>query len=162
MHSRVWLAYALTIGSALSATLPRLPQTDHDILQLNRTENLSAATTEGRNSKNSLHVMLPSLFNDSPKASNSSSLYDISIGQNLTTANNGIPQCSSAAYGSNLDRYSCYDAWRNMGLLPERMSWGPRGSGTKYQRRLPSRWSSGKTVETHAHEFDTSIVDMCQ
>lgn len=159
MNFRVWLAYAFITGSALSGGI--LPRTDDDILQMIRPENVSAATTEAPNSKNGLHVMLPSLYNASQKSSNYSSLYDLSIGQNLTTADNAIAQCSSAAYGSNLDRYSCFDAWRNIGLLPERLSWGPRRSVTVYQRRLPSRWSSGKTVENDAHEFDTSIVDMC-
>ena len=161
MHSRVWLAYALITGSALSATLIRSPQTEDDILQLTRPENVSAATTGAPNSKNDPHVMLPSLHNASQKSSNYSSLYDIPIGQNLTTANNAIAQCSGAVYGSNLDRYSCFDAWRNMGLLPDRVSWGPRDSVINYQRRLPSRWSSGKTDEDDAAEFDTSIVDRC-
>ena len=161
MHSRVWLAYALTTGSALSATLPRSPQTDDETLRLIRPENVSAATTEAPNSKNGLNVMLPSLNNASQKSLNYSSLYDLSIGQNLIPAHNGIAQCSGAAYGTNLDRYSCFDAWRNMGLLPERVSWGPRGSVSRYQRKLPSRWSSGKTVENDAHEVDTSVVDMC-
>lgn len=161
MHSRFCLAYALITGSALSATLPRLSQTDDDILQSIRPENVSAATTEAPNSKNGLHVVLPSLYKASQKPSNYSSLYDLSIGQNWTTASNAFAQCSSAIYGSNLDRYSCFDAWRNVGLLPERVSWGPRGSVNIYQRRLPSRWSSGKTIKKYAHEFDTSIVDMC-
>lgn len=79
----------------------------------------------------------------------------------MTTANNAIAQCSGAVYGSDLDRYSCFDAWRNMGLLPDRVSWGPRDSVINYQHRLPSRWSSGKTDEDDADEFDTSIVDRC-
>ena len=103
---------------------------------------------------------LLSLNSTSQHPSNySASLYDLPFGYDLPKITNAVPQCNGDAYGNNLDRHSCFDAWRNMGLTTQRESWGPRGPHHNFQHRLPYRWSSGMTAATYYHYTVASIVD---
>ena len=58
------------------------------------------------------------------------------------------PRCDGRAYGSNLDRISCFDAWRSLWVGLQRISWGRRGASVYYDMKLPYRWSSGKYSDT--------------
>lgn len=144
MHSSIWLAYAALCGPALAATVPRTLQGQDSLttspLSLIFSGNVSAAIT------NTSELTSPSVNSVPEQLLNFSFTYDLPSRYNLTAANGAIPQCSGPVYGSDLDRLSCFDAWRNMGLSPDRASWGPRGTATSYQYRLPSRWSSGMAI----------------
>lgn len=59
-----------------------------------------------------------------------------------------IPQCNGTEYGTNIDRGSCFDVWRNMRMDEERISWGHRSSSENFDVLLPYRWSSGKCFAT--------------
>ena len=92
-------------------------------------------------------MKLISLTNATDYLSNSTSLYDIT--SELNTPPRSIPQCSGTIYGTDLERFSCFDAWRNMGLTPGRVAWGPRGRLERFQYTLPARWSSGRVASRH-------------
>lgn len=163
MHFRVWLAYAVISALALSATLPEASQNE-DILTtspLNSTlpRNVSAAATNTSHLNNVPNMGLFPLNRTSQHPSNySASLYDLPVGYDLPAVTNAVPQCKGDAFGTNLDRYSCFDAWRNVGLSSQRESWGPRGSDYNFQNRLPYRWSSGMTAATYSC-YIARIVD---
>ncbi|KAF6219098.1 hypothetical protein HO133_004923 [Letharia lupina] len=147
MHSRVWLAYAVICGPALSATLPAAPQSENtpttspSVLIL--PGNVSADLTNASYSNDVPDVNLLSLDSASQQPSNySASLYDLPFRYDLPAVTSAAPQCNGTLYGTNLDRHSCFDAWQNLGSIPERVSWGPRGPGHNFQYRLPYRWSS--------------------
>ena len=134
MHSRLWLAYALLIGPALSKEpLSTLP------LNL-----ISPASTDASDSNNSLGLRLPTSNIVTQQPSNSSHLYDLSSAEDFTFTTGNDPKCDDHQFGIDLDRLSCFDAWRNIAPTDERKNWGPRRQGTYDDETLPFRWSSGK------------------
>ena len=154
MHSRVWLAYAVISGVALSATLPETSESGNTLttapLKLKFPGNVSAATANDPYFGQVPSIDLLSLNHTSQHPSNySDSLYDLPFGYNVPAVTNAVPQCNSDAFGTNLDKHSCFDAWRNMGWSSQRVSWGPRGLGHNFQYRLPYRWSSGEATTGH-------------
>ena len=142
MHSGAWLAFTVITGPALSANLPKARQSgdktwDTSPLKLMLPGNESTTPIESLRSI--------SLSNDSQQLSNYSSLYDLSSGDNLTTPSLPIIVCDGIAYGSDLNRFSCFDAWRYVSLSSESVTWGPRGNPyTNF--KLPVRWSSGESA----------------
>lgn len=155
MHPRSWLAYAVICDPAFSATVPKLSRGEDSLatspLKLILPRSFSAATTNDSYSQTPSYLNdvpltnLLSLNDTSPSPSNSSApLHNLPLGYDIPKATNSAPQCNGAVYGTDLDRNSCFDAWRNMGWTPERVSWGPRGTSHSFQYRLPYRWSSGK------------------
>ena len=151
MYTRICLAYAVITGAALSATLPKARQNEGDpnasALTLGLQENVSTAATEA------LHIV----NNATQQRSNQTSFYDVPLGDNSTTTRSANPMCDGVSFGYDLDRHSCFDAWRNMGLNSERASWGPRGPTYKYLYGLPARWSSGKSATKYLYDVVASI-----
>lgn len=151
MNPRSWLVYAILFGHALSVLLPTASPREGDMVtlssKLSNPGHVSAITANTSSSHNGSDVTLIPLNNAShPLSDYSASTYDIPFDYNLPVTTASAPQCNDTIYGSNLDRHSCFDAWRNMGLTPERESWGPRGPGRKFQHKLPQRWSSGRSA----------------
>ena len=151
MHFRAWLTYAVLNGHASSATLPTASRRQKDLVvsssKLLIRGYVSATRTNTSSSHEVADVNLFALNNASQQPSNySTSIYDLSFGYNLPAFTTSGPQCEAAVSGSNLDRHSCFDAWRYIGLTSQRASWGPRGAGPSFQYRLPHRWSSGKST----------------
>ena len=155
MHLGIWLTYAVILGPALSATVSNTSQIEDSLaasrLKLILPGNLSAATTNNLSAQTasiSNEVPFPKLLllNDtSPSLSKfPASLYDLPFGYELPREINAVPRCNGTVYGTNLDRNSCFDAWQNVGWMPERVSWGPRGTSHSFQYRLPYRWSSSE------------------
>lgn len=141
MHSGAWLAFTVITGPALSASLPKARQSG-DIISNTSPLRLMLPGNESTTPIESL--MSISLSNDSRQLSNYSSLYDLPSGDNLTAP---IPNivCDGIAYGSDLNRVSCFDAWRYVSLYSDSVTWGPRGNlFTQY--KLPVRWSSGESA----------------
>lgn len=151
MYARVWLACAVITGRALPATLPRGRQNERNpndsALTLRLHGNVSTATTEA----------LDTVNNATAQRSNQTSFYDVPLGDDSTTALNAGPWCDGNSFGYDLDRYSCFDAWRNIGLNPESAAWGPRGGKHKYQYGLPARWSSGTSATEYLYDVVASI-----
>ena len=136
MRSKVWLAYAVLFGSALSAAPPRAQREDSlatSALKLISPSNFSDGTTNTSLFNNSLHRL--SNYSAFPP--------NLPFGYDLPENTDTVPHCNGAVYGSDLDRSSCFDAWRNMGFGPKPVSWGPRGTGHNFKYKLPFRWSSG-------------------
>ena len=149
MHSKIWFAYAVQFGHAVSATLPTASRGEDDLIASSSKflipGDVSAITTNTSHSNDIPDVNLFSLNNASQQPSNTSaSLYNLPFGYSLPAVANSVPQCNGAEYGTNLDRHSCFDAWRYIGLTAQRVSWGPRGPSHSFQYRLPDRWSSGQ------------------
>ena len=163
MHSRVWLAYAVISGVALSAALPETSRAG-DILTIASSKTIFPGNVSAATANTSYLGKVPdidplSLNYASQHPSNySASLYDLPFGYDLPAVISAVPQCDSAAFGTNLDRDSCFDAWRNMGWESQRVSWGPRGPGHNFQYRLPYRWSSGEATTRHCFR-STSVVN---
>lgn len=86
--------------------------------------------------------MLEALF---PK---NNSLPHVNSTESSSLGASAIPQCDSIEYGINLDRGSCFDAWRNMGWDDKKLRWAQRGSTQDFDVLLPYRWSSGTYFET--------------
>ena len=149
MHSRVWLAYALIIGPALSKDpLNAVP------LSLISPGNVATAPTN-----NSLGLLLPTTNNAIQQPSNSSYNYDLSSAANLTVTAGFTPKCEGAHFGINLDRHSCFDAFRNIPPRYEHKKWGPRRQGEYDYEPLPFRWSSGRSAIECQYTVMPSIVD---
>lgn len=151
MHSRAWLAYAVISGPALSATVPKPSQSEDSVstssLELVFPGNFSTTTTNASYLNGVPNEDLFSLNTGSqPSFNYSASLYNLPIGYDLPVVTNAVPQCNGAVYGTNLNRHSCFDAWRNTDWAPQRVSWGPRGPGHNFQYRLPYRWTSCKST----------------
>lgn len=152
-----WFAYVVLFGYGLSATLPTASRReDNMITSFSRfliPGYVSAITTNTSSLHVSPDVKLVALNNASQQPSNySTSFYDLSFGYNLTAVTTSGPQCNGTVYGSDLDRYSCFDAWRYIGLTSERVEWGPRRPAHSFQSGLPHRWSSGRSA---------FVVQMC-
>ena len=149
MHFRVWLTHAVLFGYASSAILPTASRRQKDLV-VSSSKVLSRGYVSAKNTSSSHEVADVNLFalnNASQQPSNySTSIYDLPFGYNLPAVTTYGPQCDAAVSGSNLDRHSCFDAWRYIGLTSQRASWGPRGAGPSFQYRLPHRWSSGKST----------------
>ena len=149
MNTRAWLAYGVLFGHALSATLPTVSRREDDRItlpsKLSTLGYVSAITANTSSSHDVPDVNLIALNNASQRPSNySTSIYDLPSDYNFPSTTTSAPQCNASSYGSNLDRYSCFDAWRYIGMTPNRVSWGPRGLGHGFHYKLPVRWSSGK------------------
>ncbi len=165
MHSRVWLAYAVISRIALSAALPQ-PSRARDVLttaplKMIIPRNVSAATANASYLSEVPKIDPLSLDHASPHPSNysdSASLYDLFFGYDLPAVISAVPQCDGTALGTYLNKHSCFDAWRNMGWISHRVSWGPRGLGHNFQYRLPYRWSSGEATTRHCFR-STSVVN---
>ena len=72
---------------------------------------------------------------DPSKASNaSSSFYD------LPSSSNGRPTCDSKRFGSDLVRFSCYQAWRRIKPTSTVRKVAQRGRGVYAEGYLPFRW----------------------
>ena len=150
MHFRAWLTYAVLFGHGLSAPSPEESRKEDNLIAPSSKHLIpryvSAITTNTSSLQDVPDVNLLTLNNASQQPSNySTSIYDLSFGYNLPAVTTSAPQCNGITYGSNLDRHSCFDAWRYIGLTPQRVSWGPRGPGHNFQYRLPHRWSSGRS-----------------
>ena len=151
MHSKVFLICAATIGPALSVALPQAAPSTDSAFKRNFLGNVSAATTEGSDLNDGPKLDLISLNNASEPATNySASPYDLAFGYDLPPGTNDEPRCSPA-YGLDLDRHSCFDAWRNTGLDANLEMWGPRGGGADIQYKLPYRFSSGQSAIKHRY-----------
>lgn len=146
MHSRGWLVYAVIYLPALSAALPTASQSEdyHTGSPLNL---ISPKTASAGTTNTSLNDIPQHLSNYSAFPPN------LPFGYDLPESTNAIPLCNGEVYGTGLDRHSCFDAWRNMGLEPQPASWGPRGPGHMFQYRLPYRWSSGKSTAGCQHQI---------
>lgn len=163
MHSRVWLAYAVISRIALSAALPQTSRAGDVLttapLKIILPRNVSAATANASYLGKVPNIDLLALNHATPHPSNySASLYDLPFGYDLPAVLNAVPQCNGSAFGTYLDKHSCFDAWRNMGWSSQRVSWGPRGPGHNFQYRLPYRWSSGEATTRHCFK-STSVVN---
>lgn len=89
----------------------------------------------------SVRVLLtPNSPIQSPKATNQTHPSDASEVQ----VSELKAKCDGRAYGRNLDRASCFDAWNKIGFDDNRVRWGRRGRGGTDDIQLPYRWSSGK------------------
>ena len=141
MHSGVWFAFAVITGPALSASLPRARQSDESLntspLKLIFPGNVSTAPME--------NLKLPTLINAGQHPSNYSSLYDLPFEDDLTAPEDAVPRCDGVTYGVNLNRTSCFHAWRAIGLESAREIWGLRDD-PNIRHKLPARWSSGKSA----------------
>ena len=146
MHSKIWLACVVLSSPTLAATLAKAYRSEDNLksspLELPSAGNASIATTDTSNLNDISNINLPSLKNASQQLSNYSSLYDQSFRSELTSS---TPTCNGDLYGVKLDVHSCFDAWRNLGMLPDVVSWGPRGPGQNFDYMLPARFSSGET-----------------
>lgn len=141
MHSRAWLAFTVITGPALSARLPEVRQSEGKIsntspLRLMLPGNESTAPIES--------LRFIPLSNGSQQLSNYSSLYDLPSVDNLTHPSPTVV-CDGIAYGSDLNRTSCFDAWRYVSLDTDPQTWGPRGQPFTHFK-LPVRWSSGESA----------------
>ena len=169
MHSKIWLACIVLSSPTLAASLAKAYRSEEDLksspLELLSAGNVSIATTDTSNLTDSSNINIPSLNNASQLLSNYSYLYDQSFQSELTSSS---ATCNGYLYGFGLDVHSCFDAWRNLGLVPDLVSWGPRGSGPNFNYRLPARFSSGETtiksrkkiVETIVNESLQMMVDV--
>ena len=149
MLPKAWFAYAFFLWPALSTTLPKVSQSErnlaHSALKLIAPGNVSAATTNATYSSDIPNSNLLLIDSASQQASNeSASLYDLPVEYDLPALTDANPVCDGAIYGTDLDRGSCFDAWRYIGLTSPRESWGPRGPNHSFRHRLPYRWSSGR------------------
>lgn len=97
-------------------------------------------------------LTLNPLIDGSQQLSNHSSLYTLPSGDNLNTPSPTIV-CDGIAYGSDLNRTSCFDAWRYVSLDADSHTWGPRGNPFTYFK-LPVRWSSG---ESNLRDFRNNL-----
>lgn len=86
-------------------------------------------------------LFLPNVSNSLTNNTHSPQLFDYPVAERAST----IPQCNGEAYGTNLDRMSCFDVWRGMATMDEQVSWGQRGTGQfEFDVKLPYRRSSGR------------------
>ena len=161
MHSKIWLACIVLSSPTRAATLPKASGSDHDPksspLELLSVGNVSIAKTDASSLNDSSVVNPLSLDGASPLLSNYSSLYDQSFGSEVTTVPDSGPICNGGTYGVHLDVLSCFDAWQNVGLSPEVISWGPRGPGDVFQYKLPVRFSSGE-IATKCWERNVGVT----
>ena len=148
MLSRICFAYAVMSGHALPAVLSGASQiansqTTSPVL-LTVPEDTSAMATNASASNDVPTLNLSSLGTVTEQESNrSSSISNSSFGHDLPVVPRPILRCNSDLYGTDLNRLSCFDAWRNLGRLPDAVRWGPRGLDQTSPYRLPYRWSSG-------------------
>ena len=162
MRCRIWFAYATISSPVLSATLPKAATSEEHLntspLSLALSANVSTAMTDTLQSTKGSNLLLP--LNDTfLQTSNYSSSYDLpsTYGLGVPTS---TPQCSKAAYGRIMDRFSCFDAWRNLGAFPQREAWGPRGGQAPgVKGMLPARWSSGKSDQGYWYCVILRVVD---
>ena len=141
MQYRVWLACALTIGTALSKEpLNTVP------LNLVSPGNAATAPTDVSVPTDILGLRLPTSDASTQQPSNSSYIYDLSSVDNSTLTASYVPKCDGYHFGTNLDRLSCFDAFRNLPPTYERQHWGPRSPVMYDYRTLPHRWSSGNSL----------------
>lgn len=146
-----WFTYAVLFGHGLSATLPTASRREDILIASSSKLLIPGYVSAIMINTSSLHVSpnveLVALNNASLQPSNySASIYDLPFGYNLPAVATSAPQCDGTVYGSDLDRHSCFDAWRYIGLTAQRVSWGPRGPGHKFSYGLPHRWSSGRSA----------------
>ena len=150
MRSRVSLVFAVLFGHAHSAALPTASRKDDLIASPSRfwvPGYVSASLTNTSSSHIVPDGNVFALSNASQRPSNySTPNYDLPFDYSLSVFTTSAPQCNGTTYGTNLDRYSCFDAWRYIGLTPQRVSWGPRGPGLIFHGKLPHRWSSGRSA----------------
>ena len=134
MHSRLCLAFALMMGPALS----QLPSSTFPL-------NLVSPGNVAPAPNSSLGLRLPISNTTTQQPSNSSYIYDLSSATNSTLTAGYVAKCQGLHFGFNLDRHSCFDAFRNIPPTAESKKWGPRHQDGAYDyEALPFRWSSGK------------------
>lgn len=147
MLSRICFAYAVMSGHALPAVLSGVSKLENSQttspLLLTVPEDMSAAATNASALNDLPTLNQSSLGNGTEQESNRSSSTDLPSGYNLPVASGPIFRCNSDLYGTDLNRFSCFDAWRNLGRLPDAVRWGQRGLDETSPYRLPYRWSSG-------------------
>ena len=149
MYSQRWLAYAVVFLPALSASILRARQ-NKDSSTISPLRLITPENAKPPISSNA--IQQPSI---------NASLYDISFGNNLSAPPRARPECDGVTYGINLNRVSCFDAYRTAGQIPDQASWGPRGSGYNYQYKLPARFISGKCVPKKQYNTITGVISEC-
>ena len=145
MHLGIWLAY-----STILAAVPTAARSEDNLtappppppVSLVHPQEPSSSKIDTFSSNNG-SASLRSLNDTSQPSSRYSSLYDVSIEDRLNDTT-GDAHCNRAVYGFDLDRESCFDAFRYLGAAPGRVSWGPRSQPSDFEYRLPARWSSGR------------------
>ena len=153
MLSKTCFAYAIMSGYALRAVSSGASQMENrqttSPLMLTVHENMSAAATNATTLYDIPTTNQSSLGNGTQQESNrSSSLNDLPFDNDLAAQSTHILRCNSNSYGSYLNRHSCFDAWQNLGRLPDTVRWGPGAPDPSSPYRLPYRWSSGTSVRT--------------
>ena len=155
MHSRVWLAYAITF---LPETSPLILRARKDTkssttspLRLISLGNVSTPPSEAALDPSDGRYLKPPISHNATQPPwNHSSLYDESFENylNISTVFSPVPMCDDRL-GVNLNRASCFSAWENTGLSTARARWGERGTDRHYDYKLPTRFSSGKSAQRY-------------
>ena len=153
MLSKTCFAYAVlswhVLRAVVSGASQKVERQTPSPLMLTVPENISAAATNATTLYDLPTTNQSSLGNGTQQASNhSSSINDISFGYDVPGQSTHILRCNSNSYGTYLNRGSCFDAWQNLGRLPDPVRWGAGAPDPKSPYRLPYRWSSGTLART--------------
>ena len=144
MLSRTCIAYAVMSSHALPAVLSGASNLENSQTTSPLLLTVPSAAATNVSALNDLPTTnQSSLGNGTEQESNHSSSIDLPSGNNLPMSSSPILRCNSDLYGTDLNRLSCFDAWRNLGRLPDAVRWGPRGLDQTSPYKLPYRWSSG-------------------
>ena len=148
MLSRTCFAYAVLSWHVLLAVLSGASRIENrqttSPLVLTVPEDILATPTNSTTWYDLLTTNQSSFGNGTQQESNrSSSINDLPFGYDVPSQSTHILRCNSISYGSYLNRRSCFDAWQNLGRLPDSVRWGPGAPDPKSPYRLPYRWSSG-------------------
>ena len=148
MLSRICFAFAVMSGYPLRAVSSGASQIEKSQptspLMLTVPEDMSAVANNATALYDLPTTNQSSLGNGTQRESNrSSSINDLPFGNDLAAQSTHILRCNSNSYGNYLNRQSCFDAWQNLGRLPEPVRWGHGAPDPSSPYRLPYRWSSG-------------------
>ena len=123
MYTKGWLVLFTVVVTSAWTLLHPTPRRDND----------SALVLEGL------------AFHDNSTTSPFKNTSSIGFsGYDSPLVSNAEPKCDGRAYGNDLDRISCFDAWSSIGLDKEPIVWERRGSGVYGNPKLPFRFSSGQ------------------